>query len=104
MRITEKEKKRLADYRAIFEGLQGERVLADLCHRHGVFDPCHVPGDSYTTAYNDGRRSVVVDLLRYLGTDLERLNNLLIKPYGDYDPRSSVDSVVAQRLTADWQL
>ena len=95
MRLTEKEKKRLADYRTIFEGPQGQRVLADLCHRHGIFDPCHVPGDPYTTAYNDGRRSVVVDLLRYLGTDLERLDNLLIQPYGDYDPRDSVERVAA---------
>ena len=91
MRLTEKEKKRLADYRTIFEGPQGERVLADLCHRHGIFDPCHVPGDSYSTAYNDGRRSVVVDLLRYLGTDLERLDNLLEPPYGSYDPRGTSD-------------
>ena len=95
MRITEKEKKRLADYRSIFEGPQGERVLADLCHRHGIFDPCHVPGDPYTTAYNDGRRSVVVDLLRYLGTDLERLDNLLEHPYGSYDPRDSAERVAA---------
>ena len=94
-RITEKEKKRLADYRTIFEGPQGQRVLADLCHRHGIFDPCHVPGDSYSTAYNDGRRSVVVDLLRYLGTDLERLNNLIDLPYGNYDPRDSAERVAA---------
>ena len=95
MRITEKEKKRLADYRTIFEGPQGQRVLADLCHRHGIFDPCHVPGDSHSTAYNDGRRSVIIDLLRYLGTDLERLDNLLIQPYGDYDPRGTSDERVA---------
>ena len=95
MRITEKEKKRLADYRTIFEGPQGQRVLADLCHRHGIFDPCHVPGDSHSTAYNDGRRSVVIDLLRYLGTDLERLDNLLDVPYGSYDPRDSAERVAA---------
>ena len=93
MRITEKEKKRLADYRTVFESPQGQRVLADLCQRHGIYDPCHVPGDAYSTAYNDGRRSVVVDLLRYLNTDLERLTNLLDSPYGDYDPRG--DSVAA---------
>ena len=91
MRLTEKEKKRLADYRTIFEGPQGQRVLADLCHRHGIFDPCHVPGAPYSTADNDGRRSVVVDLLRYLGTDLERLDNLLEHPYGSYDPRDSAE-------------
>ena len=95
MRLTEKEKKRLADYRTIFEGPQGQRVLADLCHRHGIFDPCHVPGDPYSTAYNDGRRSVVVDLLRYLGTDLERLDNLLEHPYGSHDPRDSAERVAA---------
>ena len=95
MRITEKEKKRLADYRTVFEGPQGQRVLADLCHRHGIFDPCHVPGDPYSTAYNDGRRSVVVDLLRYLGTDLERLDNLLAVSYGSYDPRDSAERVAA---------
>ena len=95
MRLPETEKKRLADYRTIFEGPQGQRVLADLCHRHGIFDPCHVPGDPYSTAYNDGRRSVVVDLLRYLGTDLERLDNLLEHPYGSYDPRDSAERVAA---------
>ena len=95
MRLSEKEKQRLADYRTIFKGPQGERVLADLCHRHGIFDPCHVPSDPYSTAYNDGRRSVVVDLLRYLGTDLERLDNLLEHPYGSYDPRDSAERVAA---------
>lgn len=95
MRLSEKEKKRLADYRTIFEGPQGERVLSDLCHRHGIFDPCHVPGDSHSTAYNDGRRSVIIDLLRYLGTDLERLSNLIDLPYGSYDPRSTSDDRVA---------
>ena len=95
MRLSEKEKRRLADYRTVFESPQGQRVLADLCQRHGIYDPCHVPGDAYSTAYNDGRRSVVVDLLRYLNTDLERLTNLLDSPYGDYDPRSTSNDRVA---------
>ena len=95
MRLSEKEKKRLADYRTIFEGPQGERVLADLCHRHGIFDPCHVPGDPYSTAYNDGRRSGIVDLRRYWGTDLARCDNLLEQPYGRYDPRDSDERVAA---------
>ncbi len=95
MTLNEKEKKRLADYRTIFKGPQGERVLADLCHRHGIFAPCHVPGDAYSTAYNDGRRSVVIDLLRYLNTDLEQLDDLLDVPYGSYDPRDSADRVAA---------
>ena len=88
MRLSEKEKRRLADYHTVFGTPQGQRVISDLCQRHSVFDPCHVPGDSHSSSYNDGRRSVVVDLLRYLQTSPEQLDNLLASPYGDYDPRS----------------
>lgn len=95
MRLSEKEKRRIADYQVVFKSSHGTRVLSDLCHRHGIFDACHVPQDSHSTAYNDGRRSVIVDILRYLKTDQEQLENLLSQPYGSYDPRSTSDDRVA---------
>lgn len=64
------------DYDAVFSSPEGKRVLADLAKRHGVFEAAFVPGDPQHTAFRDGKRSVVVDLLRYLNVNISELQQL----------------------------
>jgi hypothetical protein len=74
--LKRQEKERKALFERVFETEDGKRVLEDLCVRNFIFSPCIVPGDPYYTHYNDGRRSVIADLLSYLNistSELERM-------------------------------
>lgn len=79
------EKKRQADYRKVFNSPEGAKVLADLCQRHFIFSTTHVPGDSVASAFQEGRRSVVMDLIKYLKIDLESLEKQMETPYDRRD-------------------
>ena len=81
------EKKRQADYRRVFNTPEGAKGLADLCQRHFIFHTTHVPGDSVASAFQEGRRSVVMDLIKYLRTDLETLEKQMEPPYDRRDER-----------------
>jgi hypothetical protein len=69
------------DYETVFNTPEGKRVLADLARRHGVFETVFVQNDPYHTSFREGKRAVIVDLLRYLNVSvaefqkLERLND-----------------------------
>lgn len=69
-------KQRKYDYDTIFSTPEGKRVLADLAQRHGVFETVFVPGDPHHTAFREGKRSVVTDLLRYLNISIAELQQL----------------------------
>ena len=69
-------KQRKYDYDTTFNTEEGKRVLADLAHRHGVFESVFVPGDPHHTAFREGKRSVVTDLLRYLNISIAELQRL----------------------------
>lgn len=63
-----------SDFQATFKTDPGRRTLshlASICH---VYGPCHVPGDPYTTAYQDGQRDTVLTIINLLKpiTDEER--------------------------------
>lgn len=54
----------------------GERVLAflrDFCHQSR---PSYVPGDSLETVYNEGRRSVMLLIMRYVNLSDEEILRL----------------------------
>lgn len=52
-------------YKSIFESPDGRLVLTDLMHRAGVLHAVHedLPGQN---DYNNGRRSLVLDILKQL--------------------------------------
>lgn len=69
--------RRAADYRATFGGGAGRRVLADLARRNNLLATSVVAGDPQLTAFNEGRRAVVLEILRELrwdDRDLEQLS------------------------------
>ena len=72
---TKKEKDRKALYDRLFKSEDGQKLLEDLARRNHVFDVVTVENPQIS-AFRDGRRSVVVDIINYLGLntkDLERL-------------------------------
>ena len=64
------------DYESTFGSDAGKRVLADLCGRHFIFSSTLMPGDPYHTHTNEGRRSVVVDIINYLSVSIGELEQL----------------------------
>ena len=73
--IRRKEKERKQLYDRIFSSEDGQRLLKDLAQRNHVFDEITVPEPSIS-AFRDGRRSVVIDIINYLNLilrDMERL-------------------------------
>ncbi|HWK44919.1 MAG TPA: hypothetical protein VNT30_09370 [Stellaceae bacterium] len=53
-------------YHRVFETPDGARVLEDMLKGGGMLERSFVPGDPYATAFNEGRRSVMIDVLRLL--------------------------------------
>ena len=61
------------DYRRTFDTEAGQRVLSDLMRRHFVFSVTKVPGDATESAFNEGRRSVILDIMQTVGVDADRV-------------------------------
>ncbi len=57
-----------AAYHTVFDTPSGEEVLRHLVGI-SVTTLSHVPGDPYTTAFNEGRRHLVLSILRQLNRD-----------------------------------
>ena len=79
--LKRQEKERKALYERVFDTEDGKSVLADLCSRNFIFSPCMVAGDPYHTHFNDGRRSVVADLLSYLNISIAVLERMERESY-----------------------
>lgn len=58
-----------AAYQSTFSSVSGQEVLRHLVSI-SVTVPSHVPGDPYTTAFNEGRRHLVLSILRQLNRDV----------------------------------
>lgn len=53
-------------YRSLFSSPDGRVVLQDLLRNVGVLSVAHAPGDPCETAFQDGRRSVGLELMQRL--------------------------------------
>jgi hypothetical protein len=71
--IHEKQKARLKDYKACFQNPSGERVLHDLSRNFGMFSTTFTPNEPHTSAFREGQRSVVVQILSVLKTDQKKI-------------------------------
>ena len=70
-------------YRTIFALPMGQIVLRDLIERGGVLAVSHVPGLPDDTAFRDGRKSIVLELLttlRFSAAELIALSQEPINP------------------------
>lgn len=56
---------------------QLRHFLADVALRGSVWGPCHVPGDDRTSAVNEGRRQLALEILKLAGEEPTRLFTLI---------------------------
>jgi hypothetical protein len=70
-------RRRHQDYIRTFESETGKRVIADLMKRHFVFGSTQVQGDSHESAFNEGRRAVILDIMSAIGTAPEEAQDIL---------------------------
>lgn len=80
------------DYRHVFTQPEGERVLLDLMRRSGVLSVAHVEADSHSTAFNDGKRALLLEILRLLRWSEAQLLELA-KQQQDNDFREMTEGV-----------
>jgi hypothetical protein len=66
-------RKRIEAFRATFNTTQGKEVLHYLAKEVKAYDPTHVVGDPYQTAFNEGRRAVYNHIVSILGANEELL-------------------------------
>jgi len=70
------------DYQRTFGTVYGKRVLWHLMKMHGFMEHSHVAGDSHSTAFNDGGRNVINNILKKMKVDIPTY----IKMLDNYDP------------------
>ena len=68
--LQEKEKR--TRFKEVFSGEEGKDVLAMLANAHFVFQTSH-SNDPYTSAWQEGRRTVVLEIINLVGADLEAI-------------------------------
>jgi len=68
--LQEKEKR--TRFKEVFSGEEGQDVLASLANAHFVFRTSHSK-DPYTSAWQEGQRTVVLEIINLVGADLEAI-------------------------------
>ena len=68
--LQEKEKR--TRFKEGFSGEEGQDVLAALANAHFVFRTSH-SNDPYTSAWQEGQRTVVLEIINLVGADLESI-------------------------------
>lgn len=74
--MIERLRTRSQAYKAVFSGVHGEKVIADLtkyCHHN---TPTFVPNDPYSTAFAEGRRDVFNRILAQLDLTESQLSRI----------------------------
>ena len=69
--ITKDEKKIIRDYQLTFSTPHGAKVLADLSERCFELTSTFDCDNQYATAYNEGRRSILLGIKRRMAIELE---------------------------------
>ena len=68
--LQEKEKR--TRFKEVFSGEEGQDVIAMLANAHFVFRTSHA-SDPYTSAWQEGQRTVVMEIINLVGADLEAI-------------------------------
>ena len=68
--LQEKEKR--TRFKEVFSGEEGQDVIAALANAHFVFRTSHA-SDPYTSAWQEGQRTVVMEIINLVGADLEAI-------------------------------
>jgi len=71
-----KKSRRVQNYKMVFGTPEGKWVLRDLMRKYHFCDTTTVLGDPVGSAFLDGKRTVVMELMNILETDLDKLIEL----------------------------
>tara|TARA_B100001250_G_C19757458_1_gene770819 strand:+ start:174 stop:443 length:270 start_codon:yes stop_codon:yes gene_type:complete len=66
------EKQKRQNFKEVFGTEQGKEVLALLANSHFVYRTTH-SNDPYTSAWQEGQRTVVMEIINLVGADLETI-------------------------------
>ena len=83
-----KAKRRKVQYKEFFSTDDGKEILADLARRHFVHTSTFVPHDTHHSAFNEGRRSVILDIISLVNIPMEELDKLNRKAEEGRDSRT----------------
>tara|TARA_R110000868_G_scaffold380551_1_gene646568 strand:+ start:708 stop:989 length:282 start_codon:yes stop_codon:yes gene_type:complete len=73
------------DYKLTFSSDHGLRVLRHLMRRHGMMNSTF-DSDPHTSAYLEGQRAVVIEIMKKLRIDVKKLETEIFKePQGESD-------------------
>lgn len=75
---------KVADYQRTFSTEHGKRVLRQMMRECGMDEPSFVEGDPYGTAFNEGKRAAVLDIINKLKMDITALEKI-------YTQREQID-------------
>ena len=78
--MFEKDRKRRATYKEVFSTEPGREVLEDLMKNYFLWTSPQT-SDSHETAYNEGRRSVILAILNYVSLDADRIQTMMKQNY-----------------------
>lgn len=66
-------------YKTLFNSKEGQLVLSDLLKISGYFSAVTAPRDGFTTAFMDGRRALMTDILKRSNVSEKRVIKVLEK-------------------------
>jgi hypothetical protein len=72
-------RRRPDDFRNTFTTGHGRRVLTYLMQSYHVFSPTHTMGDPYQSAYHEGQRSVVLQILSFMNLNPDEVQEQINK-------------------------
>lgn len=78
--MFEKDRKRRATYKEVFSTEPGREVLEDLMKNNFLWTSTQT-SDPHETAYNEGRRSVILAILNYVSLDADRIQTMMKQNY-----------------------
>ena len=73
-----KEKQKRTTFKEVFNTEEGQDVLGMLAEAHFVFRTSHAE-DPYTSALQEGQRTVVMEIINLVGADLEVVRRRIAK-------------------------
>lgn len=82
---TKKHIATIDDYQKVFGSERGKKVLRHMMRISGFLSTSHVNNDPYSTAFNEGMRSMVIQIIKKTKIDIKDLEERLQQNQEDDD-------------------
>lgn len=73
------------DYKIVFGGEKGKKVLYDIMKNSGALQSSFSPENPHITSFNEGQRSVWIEILRKLKFNPERFEKMMTQGEENYE-------------------